>query len=140
MKKLGCFLLLIFMGGCLVIGAQTHSTKETKVILVVGVNTKTITHIVLFNSFDKLKRQQVEEAFAHSRFYIGLLRGDYTLDDYGLKPEKDAEVVIYTNRQVFKKEPFLSRDGIALGDKVKLGNRMARLISNNKGEITLITQ
>ncbi|WP_339711362.1 hypothetical protein [uncultured Kriegella sp.] len=127
------------MGNCLVLGAQTHSTKETKVILVVNINTKTTTHIVLFNSFEKLKRQQVESAFPNSRFYIGLLRGNYTLNDYGLKPEKDTEVVIYTNRQVFQEEPFLAGEEVGLGDKIKLGNKTARIISRKKGEIMLKT-
>lgn len=127
------------MGTSLSVGAQMHSTKETKVILVVSATTQTVTHIVLFSSFERLKRQQVEEAFVRSKFYIGLLRGNYTLDDYGLKPEKDAEVIIYTNRQVFQEEPFLAGEEVSLGDKIKLGNQTARIISSKKGEIMLKT-
>ena len=139
MNKLKCLLLIICLGTCSVVQAQTHSTKETKVILVVSANTQVVTHMVLFNSFEKLKRQEVENAFPNSKFYIGLLKGNYILDDYGLKPEKDTEVIIYSNRQVFQEEPFLAGEDIALGDKIKLGNRTARIISNKKGEITLRT-
>lgn len=138
MKQLRYFFPMV-MAASLIAGAQTHSTKETKVILVVKAETETVTHIVLFNDFEKLNRDEVAAIYPKSQFYIGLLSGSYLLEKHGLTPGERTSVIMYTNKEIFQKEAFLSEKNMVPGDKVSIANTMARIVSSKKGELTFIT-
>lgn len=139
MKPLRIFCVLVLMCAFMWVRGQTHSTKETKVILVASPKTETVTHIVLFTEFEKLNRDEVEAIYPKSQFFIGLLSGSFILEKHGLTPVEGTSVIMYTNTEIFKKGTFLSGKNMVPGDMVSLANITARIVSSKKGELTFRT-
>jgi hypothetical protein len=128
------------MGTCLTVGAQTHSTKETKVILVVSYNTRSVSNIVLFHTFQNLKKEEVFKKYDTSKYYVGLLMGSYELNDDDVVPIDNTTIIIYTEKQIFLDEYFLPADKLLPGDRFDLGKTKAEVVSSKKGELVLRTR
>ncbi|MBT8308250.1 MAG: hypothetical protein KJN85_15030 [Maribacter sp.] len=139
MKSIGCALLLfiasMFLGHC-----QSKTTKETKVILVVEGTSDGITQMVLFNTFEKMKGNQIFGKFPNCQFYIGLLQGRYELKEDRVIPSLGSTIIMYTDRQYLSSKTLSPSDGYSVGDQLKLGLAKAKVVSNNKGELILKTQ
>ncbi|MGB5205601.1 hypothetical protein [Eudoraea sp.] len=129
------FMASIFLGS-----AQSLTTTETKVVLVVNGDSEKITHIELFNTFQKMKQKEVYTKYADAKFYIGLLEGSYTLKEKNVMLGKGAIITIYTNRRFFPRDSFVFQEHFVPGDRLELGKTMAKVISNKKGELILKTQ
>jgi hypothetical protein len=131
---------VLFMASMFLGSAQTLTTTETKVVLVVNGDSEKITHIELFNTFQKMKRQEVYTKYADAKFYIGILEGSYTLKEKNVMLDKGAIITMYTKRQFFPRDSFVFEERFVPGDRLELGKTTAKVISNKKGELILKTQ
>jgi hypothetical protein len=131
---------VFFLAGIFFGSAQILTTTETKVVLVVNGDSEKITHIELFNTFQKMKRQEVDTKYADAKFYIGLLEGRYTLKEKNVMLGKGAIITMYTNKEFFPRDSFDFQEHFVPGDRLELGKTIAKVISNKKGELILKTQ
>jgi len=139
MKYLGIFFSFMLMGSCLKLGAQTYSTKETKVILVVSSKTRSVSHIVLFHVFQNQQKEDFFKQYSEYECYVGLLEGSYVIKDGYIVPKKETKIIMYTEKQVFPEAHFSPADTLLPGDRFDLGKTKAKVISSKKGELVLKT-
>jgi len=119
------FVLLIF--GLFFTQAQTRSTIETKVILVVSKKTNSVTNLELF--IDKNTEDKLLKKYPNSDFYLGLLSGDFDLKNEIIEPKTGAIITLYTEKQLFTNKPFSPKE------KITIGKSKTKIISNKKGEL-----
>lgn len=140
MKYLTNVFFIMLMGICLTAGAQTHSTKETKVILVVSSKTGAVTQLELFHTFQSKKREEIYKKYNDCKFYVGLLKGRYEVNGNYIEPKKNTTIVMYTDKQIFPENYFLPADKLLPGDRFDLGQIKAEVVSSKKGELVLRTR
>jgi len=133
-KVLLVFFLLIVSGSIL---AQARSTKEMKLTLVVNEENTKILDLELF---DEKQANSIKKRYPGSKLFIGLLNGSYELEDKRVSPNAGATITIFTDRQFFPNERFFPKEDLAKGDQLNIGLTKAKITSNAKGEITLVTQ
>lgn len=119
--------------------AQTLSTKETKIVLVVNEKTDEVKHIELFSNFKKITQKEMLSKYPDYKFYIGILQGKYSLDQNRVILHKDATITLYTNKRYLPNEDLFPSDGLSAGDNFTLGKTTTEVISNKKGELILKT-
>lgn len=129
------FILFVF-GEC---PAQTLSTKETKVVLVVDSATEMVTHITLFTKMQKMDKANLLKRYKGCKFYVGLLEGSYGIGDDHIVPKANTTIIMYTDKQIFPEEYYLPADKLLPGDRFDLGETKAKVISSKKGELVLKT-
>lgn len=132
-----CTTLLFLLTINLVAQAQTRSTKEAKVILVVNDNN---TKIIGLELFDEKEAAGLEQRHPGSNFYIGLLRGSYDLEKKRVIPNAGATIIIFTERKFFPNEELFPNEDFTPGNSLALGDAKTKIISNGKGELVLETQ
>lgn len=132
--------IIYILFAAMISGAQTLSTKETKVVLVIGPKSEAVTHITLFNTFQKMDKDLILRKYPDAKFYIGLLKGTYELNNDTIDPSSDSTIIMYTEKQFFPGERFSTNEEIAPGDRFDLGKTKAKVVSNKKGELTLKIQ
>lgn len=137
MKIVTFFTLLFLLNVAFTLGAQTRSTKEAKILLIVDGKNPIVTGLELFAKADI---QNIRKRYPGSSFYIGLLRGSYELEGRQVVPYAGAVVTIFTERQYLPNEEFFPAEDFVPGDWMDLGEARAKIISKNKGELTLKTQ
>lgn len=133
-------MVLLFMVGLVVVHAQSKTTVETKVILAVEGVSEGISHITLFNTFEKMKGKEIFRKYPNCQFYIGLLQGRYEVKEDGVLPSRESTIIMYTDRQYLSGNTRPSIDGFMAGDQVDLGTGKAKVASNKKGELILKIQ
>jgi hypothetical protein len=132
------FVVLVFFNiNC---NAQVLSTRETKVIMVVSEKSDEISHLELFNTFQKMNSPEVLEKYPNSQFYIGLLEGSYELNKNNIIPIKGSTIIMYTDRQYLSGDILFPSDKFSAGDQIDLGSIKAKVVSKKKGELILKTQ
>ncbi len=120
--------------------AQTYSTKETKVVLVVDAESEIVTHIALFTKMQKIgKARFLEKRYKGCKFYVGLLNGSYEIDNDIIVPKENTTIIMYTDKQIFLEEYFLPADRLLSGDRFDVGKIKAEVVSSKKGELVLRT-
>ncbi|NNE77062.1 MAG: hypothetical protein HKN31_08315 [Pricia sp.] len=117
--------------------AQTLSTKETKVVLIVDYHSETVRQIVLFGNLEKMDSRVRRVSYPDCKFYVGLLSGTYTMVDDFIIPKYGTTVIIYTEKQIFLAEGNTSSDDFSPGNTVQLGKAKAKVVSRKKGELIL---
>lgn len=117
--------------------AQSRSTNETKLTLVVN---KENTKILDVELFDQKEAENIKKRYPGSRLFIGLLKGSYELEKRRVKPNTGAIITIFTERQFFPNEKFFTREELNTGDQLNIGAIKARITSSAKGELILTTQ
>lgn len=129
--------MFLFVGLCL---AQERTTKEAKIIVVVNEKSDAVEHIELHASFQKIKKKQLLEKYAHHKFFIGVLKGSYTLSENWILPSKNTTIIMYTDKQFYPPGQFYQGADLAPGDEFNLGVTKAKVVANKQGELTLKTQ
>ena len=119
---------------------QVISTKEAKVILVVDEKSDTISHLELYNTFQKMNGPEALEKYPNSQFYIGLLEGSYELNKNYIIPIEGSIISMYTDKQFLSSNTSFPIGNISAGDKLKFGQVKAKVVSKKKGELILKTQ
>ena len=117
--------------------AQTRSTKETKLTLVVNKENTKIINLELFNEKEV---GNIKERYPESKLFIGLLKGSYELIEKKVRPNSGATITIFTERQFFPNEKFFPKEELNTGDHLNIGITKAKITSNTKGELILTTQ
>ena len=120
--------------------AQERTTKETKVIVVINEKSDTAEHIELLANFQKLKREQLREKYAHHNFFLGVLKGSYTFRENWILPSKNTTIIMYTDKQLYPLGQYYQGDNLAPGDEFDLGDAKAKVVAYKQGELTLKTQ
>ena len=137
-RKSGLVLLLLVSMG---LGhAQSLTTNETKVVLIVKGASEGISQIALFNTFEKIKGNGILEKYPNCQFYIGLLRGSYELNDNDVTPLIGSTIIMYTDQPYLSSNRIIQSARFSAGDQLSLGSGSAKVISNKKGELILETQ
>ncbi len=133
-------MVFLFMTSMLLGHAQSKTTKETKVILVVEGTLDGIAQMVLFNTFENMKGNQIFGRYPNCQFYIGLLQGRYEVNDGRVIPSKGSTIIMYTDQRYLSSNREPPIDGFLAGDLMNLGSGKAKVIAINKGELILETQ
>ena len=123
----------------LLCGAQELTTNGAKVVLVVDEKTSEITQIELFSNFQQLKEATIEKNYPNSQFYMGLLKGNYSLKNNEVVPGYGATVTMYTNRQFYPGEQEFVKEDLKPGQQLRLGKIKAKVLSSKKGELIVKT-
>lgn len=119
--------------------AQTLSTKETKVVLIVDSKSDKVTDMALFTVIQKMDKQRLKKKYADRKFYIGLLKGSYEIKGMDIIPKEGTTVIIFTEKQFFPEARIFPSSDISEGDSFKIGTTKAKVLSNRKGELVLKT-
>mgnify|MGYP000604088989 FL=1 len=96
-----------------IIQTQTRSLKETKVVFVIENGTNTITALELFNQEET---KALLKKYPNSKFYLGLLLGEFTVKDNMVSPSINTSITIYTNKNELTDGNLLIDDTLLQGD------------------------
>lgn len=129
--------MFLFVGWCF---AQERITKEAKIIVVVDEKSDAVAQIELHASFHKLKEKQLMEKYGHHKFFLGVLKGTYTMSENWIVPGKNTTIVMYTDKRIYPPDHFNEGDDLAPGDEFNLGATKAKVIANKRGELILKTE
>lgn len=109
--------------------AQSRTTKEAKVILVVDKDSNKIINIELFNA--QITENEMSKKYSQSIFFLGSFKGRYELNDNAIVPKKESIITIYTDKQLFSNSQF------SPGKNITIGDIKTKEISRKKGELIL---
>ena len=126
------FVLVVF--GLFFSPAQTRSTAETKVIMVVHKDSNQITNIELFNT--QITENEMSKKYSKSMFFFGLFKGRYELNDNAILPKSGSIITMYTDKQLFSNDQFSHGEV----EYLTIGKIKTKVIASKKGELILITQ
>ncbi len=128
--------LFLMIGIC---QAQTLSTKETKVVLIVDSKSNNVTDMALFTTIQKMDKGRLKKKYANRKFYIGLLKGNYEIKGADIIPKENTTVIMFTEKQIFPEAHFFSSGDLSPGDSFDIGKTKTKVVSNKKGELILKT-
>ena len=126
-KNIGCITFLLFT--VFYVEAQTRTTKEAKVILVVNKNSNEITNIELFNT--QITKSEMNKKYLKSMFFLGLFIGRYELNNNAIVPKSESIITVYTDKLLFSNTEF------SPGKNLMIGSVKTQEISRKKGELIL---
>lgn len=113
--------------------AQTRSTKETKVVLIVSEKTNEILGMELFDILDSEKI--LPKKYPNNKFYLGIFKGNFELNENLVKPQSGATIIIYSDKQLFLDNQL----SLNKGASIKIGKVKTEVISSKNGELILKT-
>ena len=131
LKSKANYLLFLLLFSMSVLNAQTRSTKETKVVLIVSQKTGEVSGLELFeiqNSENILPKK-----YPGNTFYLGILKGTFELNQNVVQPKSGAIITIYTDKQLFSEDEF------SLKESINFGSAKTKVVARNKGELILKT-
>ena len=137
--KIGIPTTIIFFLTIGVCHAQTLSTKETKVVLIVDSKSDSVTEMTLFTTMQKMDKELLKKKYSDCKFYIGLLKGSYEIKGVNIVPKEGTTVIMFTEKQIFPEAFLFSSEDLSPGDSFDIGKTKARVVSNKKGELILKT-
>lgn len=129
---------VLFMASIVLGSAQTMTTKQAKVVVAVNPADNTIRALVLFTDREN-REDQFQEQYSKCNLYIGLMEGSYEVVRTIVRPKRGTTVNIFYNQPLSGLENLVM-EHYSPGDFLKIGNSMARVISNIKGELILKIQ
>lgn len=131
MKLKLIFIIAFFLISLTSLQAQIRSTKETKVVLLVNKETNAVSGIALFD-VNKAERE-LPKKHPNTVFYLGVLKGNYVLNNDLIELKSGAVITMYTNKQLFSKDQFL----LNKEKNINIGKVKTKIINVKKGEIIL---
>lgn len=130
-KSKASYLLLLLLFSVCFSNAQTRSTKETKVVLIVNQKTNEVSGLELFETQNS--EIMLPKKYPSNIFYLGILKGTYELAKNVVQPKSGAIITIYTDKQLFSEDQF------SLKESINFGSVKTKVVSRNKGELILKT-
>ena len=127
---------------------QTRSLKETKVVFVIENGTNTITALELFNQEET---KALLKKYPNSKFYLGLLLGEFTVKYNMVSPSINTSITIYTNKNeltdgnlliddtLLQGDTFLPGDPFNSGHKFFINNTKLQVIERSKSQLVFKT-
>lgn len=116
--------------------AQTMTTNEAKVVVVVDTGNNTIRSLVLFTD-SEIEEERLQQKYSDCKFYIGLMKGSYEVVQTMVRPQTGTTIIVFNNQPMFGDTDMVFPDYYNPGDLIKVGKKVARVVSNNKGELIL---
>ena len=126
-KIIGCITFLLFT--MFYVEAQTRTTNEAKVILVVDKVSNEITNIELFNT--QITENEMSKKYLKSMFFLGLFKGRYALKNNAIIPKSESIITVFTDKLLFSNTEF------SPGKNLIIGSLKTQEISRKKGELIL---
>jgi hypothetical protein len=126
-KIIGCITFLLFT--MCYAEAQTRTTNEAKVILVVNKVSNEITNIELFNT--QITENEMSKKYLKSMFFLGLFKGRYALNNNAIIPKSESILTVFTDKLLFSNTEF------SPGKNLMIGSLKTQEISRKKGELIL---
>ena len=126
-KIIGCITFLLFT--MFYVEAQTRTTNEAKVILVVDKVSNEITNIELFNT--QITENEMSKKYLKSMFFLGLFKGRYALKNNAIIPKSESIITVFTDKLLFSNTEF------SPGKNLMIGSLKTQEISRKKGELIL---
>ncbi|WP_143144230.1 hypothetical protein [Flaviramulus basaltis] len=119
-----------------ILQAQSRSLKTTKVVCVVENRTNNIVGLELF---DQQESKALIKKYPKSKFYLGILKGTFTVKDNLVKPSKNTSIIIYTNKNELPGDMFIPGDMFLPGDMFIPGDMFSTghnfFINNSKLQV-----
>lgn len=131
LKSKAAYLLFLLLFSVSVFTAQTRSTKETKVVLIVSQKTNEVSGLELFETQNT--ENILPKKYPGNTFYLGILKGTYELHNNVVLPKSGAIITVYTDKQLF------SENHLSLKESINFGSVKTKVVSRNKGELILKT-
>jgi hypothetical protein len=128
--------------GVQILQAQNPKKHDANVVFVVENKTNTITSLELFNQQES---KALLKKYPNSKFYLGLLKGGFTVKDDLVNPDKNTSIIIYTNQNELLGDTFLSGDTFLPGDifnsghKFFINNIKLQVIERSKSQLVFKT-
>ena len=126
-KIIGCITFLLFT--MFYVEAQTRTTNEAKVILVVDKVSNEITNIELYNT--QITENEMSKKYLKSMFFLGLFKGRYALKNNAIIPKSESIITVFTDKLLFSNTEF------SPGKNLMIGSLKTQEISRKKGELIL---
>jgi len=111
--------------------AQTKSTNETKVVLILSKKTNEVSGIALLDTENS--KNVLPNTYPNHIFYLGIFKGSYEISDALIEPLSGATITIYTDKLLFSEDQFSHLDDI------NFGSVQTKIISKKNGELILKT-
>jgi len=124
-------ILILLLFGMFFCSAQTISTNETKIVFILSQKTNEVSGITLLDTENS--KNVLPNTYPNHIFYLGILKGNYELNDKLVIPLTGSTITIYTDKILFSEDQFSNLDHI------NFGNVKTKIISKKKGEIILKT-
>lgn len=83
---------------------------------------------------------EVEQMYPECSFYLGLLKGHYSMDKEEIALGKDTTVTVFSNKQYYPKDGKLSAKEIKKGSSIRIGKTRAKVLASKDGELVLTTE
>jgi hypothetical protein len=128
-KNYSALLLLLF--AVFFSSAQTKSTNEAKVVLILSKKTNEVSGITLLDTANS--KNVLPSTYPNHIFYLGILQGNYEIRDNLVQPLTGSTITIYTDKLLFSEDQF------SLLDHINFGSVKTKIISKKKGELILKT-
>lgn len=128
-KIYGILMMLVF--GVFFSSAQTKSTNEAKVVLILSKKTKEVSGITLLDAENS--KNDLPKTYPNHIFYLGMLKGNYEVTNTLIKPLSGSTITVYTDMMLFSEDPF------SLLEDINFGEVKTTIISKKKGELILKT-
>lgn len=126
-----CFILFGFA-----ITAQTKTTKETKVIVVV---TNDAIAVLEFFENSKTYKEKLTKKYPQSKFFMGFLKGRYELKNKLVIPKSEATITVFTNKQIFNSGELFKDKKLKQGMSITIGSAQGKIMAAKKGELVIKT-
>jgi hypothetical protein len=126
-----CSTLTMFLFFVVFSSAQTKSTTEAKVVLILSKKTNDVSRIIFLDTENSANT--LPKTYPNHIFYLGILKGSYELNDGLIEPLSGSTITVYTDKMLFSEDQF------SLLEDINFGNVQTKIISKKKGEVTLKT-
>ena len=126
-----CSTLTMFLFFVVFSSAQTKSTTEAKVVLILSKKTNDVSRIIFLDTENS--ENILPKTYPNHIFYLGILKGSYELNDGQIEPLSGSTITVYTDKLLFSENQFPHLDHI------NFGSVKTKVISKKKGEIILKT-
>lgn len=134
--KIYVFILMLLFSS--IVDFQERSTTGMKIILIVDPEANTVSSVTPLDTFKRMLVSEVYEKYPQCHFYMGGLKGNYTLVDALVVPAENALVIMYTEKEFFRSGEYSGATSLNEGDYFNLGKVPSKITSNKKGELHLM--
>lgn len=127
--------VLLLVSFNLLAQAQTKTTKETKLIVIVSSDGE-ITALELFEN-DKSNRKRLLEIYPESAYFLGTLVGRYQMNGTHVVPVPESTVKVFKGHKLFSEKGFSKGEDFEKGNDIMLGEVRALILEHSKAELIL---
>ncbi len=125
------YITLFILFSTMMLQAQSMTTNGFKVVVVMNEKTD---QLLAIEQIDNLKNnKKLSDQYPDARFYIGILKGTYEIQERVIVPKSGAEIAIYTDNELYF-DLKLPENSL-----IKKGKAKIKIVANKNGELLLKT-